>query len=125
MLTITNVSISALEFAYKEAPKSAQSFVMGLFYFSQSLGSLLGGGLYELCSLGKNSWTPSMTETKKMALKGHFNYYFFLLAGLQLVTLIVFLAVTVKYRLIQFNQKRSIPAVIRTSKAEPHSHLRT
>lgn len=118
-------SVGALEFAYKEAPKSAQSFVMGLFYFSQSLGSLLGGGLYELCSLGKNSWTPSMTETKKMALKGHFNYYFFLLAGLQLVTLIVFLAVTVKYRLIQFNQKRSIPAVIRTSKAEPHSHLRT
>ena len=124
ILTITNVSILALEFAYKEAPKSAQSFVMGMFFFSQSLGSLLGGGLYELCSLGNDSWTPSFTQNSKKALQGHLNYYFFLLAGLQLVTLNVFLTVTVKYKLIQFNQKRTIP-VIRTAKAERQSYLST
>lgn len=115
-------SVSALEFAYKEAPKSMHSFVMGLFFFVQSAGSLLGGGLYELCSLGEHGWTPSLNDRYSTAkLKGHLNYYFFLLAGLQFVTWIIFLLVTMKYKIIQFNQKRTMPVIHRSQSDNPQT----
>lgn len=119
MFTFPLSSVSALEFAYKEAPKSMQSFVMGLFFFTQSLGSLLGGLLYELCSLG-NGWTPSWDD-KERSLKKNLNYYFFLLAGLQFITLIIFLAVTVKYKIIQFQRKRTMPVIQRSHSSNPQT----
>jgi len=124
MFTFPFSSVSALEFAYKEAPKSMQSFVMGLFFFTQSLGSLFGGLLYELCSLGKNAgWTPSLHEryTTGKLKKYHLNYYFFVLAGLQFITLIIFLAVTVKYKIIQFQRKRTMPVIQRSQSSNPRT----
>lgn len=110
-------SVAALEFAYKEAPKTMHSFVMGLFFFVQSAGSLLGGGLFELCSLGKDPWTPSMDKSKTTKdLQGHLAYYFFLLAGILFFTWIVFLILIFgcKLSFAHSNKKRSIH-VIRTS----------
>ncbi|KAJ7377294.1 hypothetical protein OS493_030106 [Desmophyllum pertusum] len=116
-------SVGALEFAYKEAPKSMHSFVMGLFFFTQSIGSMLGGGLFELCSLGKHPWTPELNSKLDLQyqLKGHLNYYFLLLAGLQFVTWMVFLAVTVKYKIIQFNRKRTLPVIQRSQSYNPQT----
>ena len=99
-----------------------QSFVMGLFFFTQSLGSLLGGLLYELCSLGNHGWTPSVNERyTEPILKNNLNYYFFLLAGLQFITLIVFLAVTVKYKIIQFHRKKTMPVIQRSQSSNPQT----
>lgn len=122
MFTFPLSSVSVLEFAYKEAPKSMQSFVMGLFFFTQSLGSLLGGLLYELCSFG-NRWTPSLSDKyqERSLNKNHLNYYFFILAGLQFITLIIFLAVTVKYKMIQFHRKRTMPVIQRSQSSNPQT----
>ena len=101
-----------------------QSLVMGLFFFVQSIGSLLGGVLYELCSLGKDSWTPpfgSMTPGPQ-ALKNYLDYYFFLLAGWLFGTWIIFLVVTLrcKFPFRQSNRRRTIP-VIRKSQENLHT----
>lgn len=113
---LTCSSISGLEFAYKEAPKTMQSFVMGLFFFAESAGSLLGGGLFVLCSLF--NWTPGVTNKHLIVqdLRGHLSYYFFLLAGLLFVTWIIFLVVTMecKFSFHKSNKKRTLP-VIRTA----------
>ncbi|KAL9981184.1 hypothetical protein ACROYT_G009854 [Oculina patagonica] len=115
-------SVGALEFAYKESPKSMQSFVMGLFFFTRSAGSLLGGGLYELCTLGEHRWIPSLdVRFNEPKLGAHLNYYFFLLAGLQFLTWIIFFAVTMKYKLIQFNQKRTMPVIQRSQSSNPRT----
>lgn len=115
-------SVTALEFAYKEAPKSMQSFVMGLYFFAQSAGSLLGGALFELCSLGEDSWTGGLDEQYTTPeLKGHLDYYFFLLAGLQFVTWIIFLAVTMKYKILQVKQKRTMPVIQRSQSDNPRT----
>ncbi|CAH3103500.1 unnamed protein product [Porites lobata] len=117
-------SVAALEFAYREAPKTMQSLVMGLFFFVQSIGSLLGGALYELCSLGKHSWTPHLGNmtSRPQALKNHLDYYFFLLAGLLFGTWIIFLVVTLrcKFPFRQSNRRRTIP-VIRKSQENLHT----
>ena len=99
-----------------------QSLVMGLFFFVQSIGSLLGGALYELCSLGKHSWTPHLGNWTPGALKNHLDFYFFLLAGLLFVTWIIFLVVTLRCKLpfTQSNRRGTIP-VIRKSEENLHT----
>lgn len=102
-------SVAALEFAYKEAPKTMQSFVMGLFFFVQSAGSLLGGALFVLCSLGKHPWTPKIIQDdrpKIFKLNVHLQYYFFLLAGILFFTWIIFLSITLRFKCSLINQNR-------------------
>lgn len=86
-----------------------QSFVMGLFFFVQSAGSLLGGALFVLCSLGKRPWTPKMIQEdrpKIFKLNVDLKYYFFLLAGILFFTWIIFLSITLRFKCSLINQTR-------------------
>ncbi|XP_014804243.1 PREDICTED: solute carrier family 15 member 3 [Calidris pugnax] len=78
-------SIPGLEFAYAEAPKSMKGAIMGVFFFITGVGSLLGWGLLTLLSLPTHGWMrcPEDYGSIKSCRMDH---YFFLLAGVQLVT---------------------------------------
>ena len=76
---------AGLEFAYSAAPRPLQAVAMGLLAAMEGLGSLLGSLLVMLLS-------PVWIRKDKQHFEGHLDYYFFLLAGIQGLTLVAFTA---------------------------------
>ncbi|MBV6478063.1 MAG: Dipeptide and tripeptide permease A [Ignavibacteria bacterium] len=97
LLTIGEVmvSITGLEFSYTQAPNSMKSFVMGLWYLSVSLGN----GVTAL--VNKIIVNPDGTYKLDSA------EYFWFFAGLMLVTSLVFIIFSLRYKAESYIQTRS------------------
>ncbi|XP_067125178.1 solute carrier family 15 member 4-like [Centruroides vittatus] len=75
-------SVAGLEYACSQAPRTMQGIIMGLFCFCTGIGSFLGTGLLFVV---KDYWFSNGDVNK-----GHLDRYFFLLAGIQAATFIIF-----------------------------------
>ena len=77
------VSVTALEFAYTQAPRSMKSAIMSLWYLTIAAGSLL------------TAWVASLNRF-------HGSAYFFFFAALMLAAALLFHAVARRYRPVEY-----------------------
>ncbi|ELU04156.1 hypothetical protein CAPTEDRAFT_167732 [Capitella teleta] len=89
-------SVASLELAYSTAPKSMQGIIMGLFWFTQGLGSILG----TLLTLAfHNVWFFDWDEGDINCQQCHLDYYFFFLAGVQFLGAFAFYGISCKLKI--------------------------
>ena len=81
-------SFLGLEFAYSQSPRYLQGIVMSLFLTTSGLGAFLGAMIVKLTSVYKNEWLCE--NINKCSLE----YYYFLLGGLSLLNLFIFMVVS-------------------------------
>lgn len=77
-------SVASLEFFYAQAPTLMRSFVQSLNLATTGLGSFIVIPLLLIVNTGNQPWVPADLDT------GYLEYYFFLLAALMGVTIVVF-----------------------------------
>ncbi|WP_262964673.1 POT family MFS transporter [Methylobacter psychrophilus] len=80
------VSITCLEFSYTQAPKTMKSFVMAFYFLSVALGNLFTSAV--------NFFIHNDDGTSKLAGAN----YFWFFSGLMLITAVLFLLVSKRYR---------------------------
>jgi peptide/histidine transporter 3/4 len=98
-------SIAGLFFAYSAAPKSMQSIIMGLFYFSMGMGSLLGS----IILYGFHDLIYSKINHDDINCNGcHLDYYFYFLGALQFISILIFIIVDRKYGLTKNNNDKTL-----------------
>ncbi|KAI5278038.1 Solute Carrier Family 15 Member 3 [Manis pentadactyla] len=88
-------SIPGLEFAYSEAPRSMQGAVLGIFFCLSGVGSLLGSSLVALLSL-PGGWLHCPNDSGNIS-NCRMDLYFFLLAGIQAATALLFMWIARRY----------------------------
>lgn len=91
-------SVCALYYAYSAAPKSMQSLIMGFFYFFSGLGSFAGS--FALWSSKSFIFSSPENIDDINCPKCYLNYYFYLLAFIQIMGILVFILVEWKFKLI-------------------------
>lgn len=79
------VSVTALEFAYTQAPPSMKSLIMGMYLLTFALGNLLVAGINGLCESSGGTFLP-----------GAQYYVFFLVLGV--VNAFIFMFVAARYQ---------------------------
>lgn len=84
-------SVSGMEFACSQAPSRMQGAVMGLYYFCTGIGSFLGVAALRAF---EQIFKVLINNPTRDINKGKMYYYFFFLASVQFLTVIIFVAVS-------------------------------
>ena len=104
----TSCLFSGLEFAYCQAPKRMQAVVTGLFFIANGVGSMLGSLLFEVVSLlSNNNIINTKTDHTKIAdFQGNLQYFFFGLAALNLLNILLFARYSWKRRIKKESERQ-------------------
>ena len=86
--------IIALELAYSQSPKSLRGVMMGLYLAMSGFGVYVADALVSIVRRFAADWYPEKLNT------GSLEKYFFLLTGIMLLNLVIFLALAVRYKYV-------------------------
>ncbi|CAF1932517.1 unnamed protein product [Rotaria magnacalcarata] len=99
-------SVASLEFAYLATPRSAQSLIMSLRFCSAGLSSFFGSAYVGIFVQAQENLTFDNTECKARNESELFYIYFFVLAGLQLVFILVILGCDEQFKILKVSKQR-------------------
>ncbi|KAL8560656.1 hypothetical protein ACOMHN_052672 [Nucella lapillus] len=130
-------SVAGLQLAVSVAPRSMKGIIMGLFYLFSGIGSFLGTTIilslnasdvwFHARDYGNiNCRLPCKPPHQNYVTKScHLDYYFFLLAGIEVLGALLFLLVARAYRLdeLQRQSRGSRPVTQASEEAPPPSLL--
>ncbi|CAF4006844.1 unnamed protein product [Rotaria sordida] len=94
-------SVASLEFAYLAAPQSAQSLIMSLRFCSAGISSLFGSGIVGLLSITNGNQTSENYHNDD-----RYYIYFFALAGLQVVFVLIFMGCNQRFKILKIPNHR-------------------
>lgn len=117
-LFILNFCISGMEFACSQAPSRMQGAVMGFYYFCTGIGSFLGIAVLRVFEQIFKVFISNPTVTVDIN-KAKLYYYFFLLAIIQLITVIIFIPVSKTLKV------RKLPNVTRSGSDVSNNAIRS
>ncbi|CAF2742258.1 unnamed protein product [Rotaria sp. Silwood2] len=95
-------TVASLEFAYLAAPQSAQSLLMSLQFCSLGLSSFIGKAYLSIYSTTSSGFDFSCLTLNQWT----FTTYFFILAGLQVAFLIVFVLCDRNFQILKLNSQQ-------------------
>ncbi|CAF1137149.1 unnamed protein product [Rotaria sordida] len=95
-------TVASLEFAYLAAPQSAQSLLMSLQFCSLGLSSFIGKAYLSMYSTTSNGLDFSCLSLNQWT----FTTYFFILAGLQVAFIIVFVLCEKNFQILKLNPQQ-------------------
>ena len=99
-LFVRFLCLLALEFAYTQSPVELRGVVMGLYLLTSGFGFYVASALVSVVKHASDSqWYPDNFN------KGSPEYYMFLLAGLMMVNVVVFLLIAMKYQYADCDHK--------------------
>ncbi|CAF1488783.1 unnamed protein product [Adineta steineri] len=99
-------SVASLEFAYLAAPRSAQSLIMSLRFCSAGLSSFFGSAYIGIFVKVKENLTFDNSDCKAQNQPDLFYIYFFVLAGFQLVFILIFIGCEQKFKILKVSKQR-------------------
>ncbi|XP_074640754.1 solute carrier family 15 member 4-like [Tubulanus polymorphus] len=112
-------SIAGLELAYSQAPRTMQGVIMGFFWFFSGVGSFLGTAIMQSF---QNVWFFSWDlgdincripcphpHQSKWCHECHLDNYFFVLAGIQVFGIFLFIIISYKLKLLTVVTKIHVP----------------
>jgi dipeptide/tripeptide permease len=85
-------SITSLHFFASQAPPSMRGTIYALNLVTAGIGILLAALLVVIVDLGSTPWIPNNLDN------GHLEYYYFLIAALMLITLLIFIPIAKRYK---------------------------
>lgn len=106
-------SITGLELAYTEAPKSLQGAVMGIYLLTTGLGTYLGAALVAIVNAitGAHGESGEWYPNKDHINDGKLANYFFLLAGLMFLNFILYIFVACDFKVKKETSEKNIPKI--------------
>ncbi|UJR32637.1 hypothetical protein I4U23_020097 [Adineta vaga] len=96
--------LASFEYAYFAAPQSAQSLFMSFRFVSIGIASFIGSGL--ISAFPNPSFNLDFSCRSKDYMEWSFYTYFYILAGIQLVFLIMFHVLNTRLHLIEINPQQ-------------------
>ncbi|XP_064627694.1 solute carrier family 15 member 4-like [Lineus longissimus] len=103
-MSLVFMEVTSLEFAFREAPLSMKAVVTGIFLITIGLGQYLSSLLLIIVNAvtANDPWYPDEIND------GYLDYFFYLLAGLIIVGLIIFTVVARRYEYASDRHNNSV-----------------
>ena len=94
---------TGMEFAYSQSPKVLQGLTMGVFLATQSIGNFVASALVNIVESASEKYSSYGNWYADDINKGRLDFFFYVLAGLMGVNIVIFCIISTRYTYVNPN----------------------